>query len=260
MDDHLTMDLVCVDPTVGARILKLTLPESLDDAAEHQLLSAHAGVCAACSLTLDFHERIGDGISDGSLFADQAKILKPSNNWRWANGLAISALAASLVFLLLLPPRPMGPSVVIRGDLDIGFQKPVEGEVVNEANVEVTWKAIPGADNYQLLLTRVSDGFTWQGSTNETRLVLPSDEILRENESYRILLSTVPHDLLPPGATSVSFRTGNFLSILSHRLKQAQPVVYWLGLVALTLAAASMLANFISRRRPGRRGENISLK
>jgi len=254
VDDNLTMDLDCVDPTVGARIFKLTLPKSIDDAAEHQLLSAHAEVCASCSLTLGLHERMAAGITDGSLLPDQAKIPRPANNWRWANGLAVSALAASLVFLLLLPPRPMGPSVVIRGDLEAGFQKPIEGEVVSEANLEVSWNPIPGADNYQLSLTRVSDGFTWEESTNETSLVLSSDEIIRKNESYRVLLSTVPQDLLPPGSTSVSFRTGSSLSIFSHRLRQAQPVVYWLGFGALALASASLFANFLSRRKQDNRG------
>ena len=239
MDDQLNNQLECVDTSVGERILELE--SSTLDADERILLEAHRDVCSFCRLTLDLHHRLGSGIRDGSLEVNKFNDLKIVQQRKWTGWTAAVAIAASLVLVMVLPPRPVGPTLVERGTDDAQFLQPVEGEVVRDGELTLAWTDVPGADSYRVQITGLNEGFTWQGTSDELQLVVPQIAGLTSNETYRVLLSTVPADLLPPGGTSVSFRTGGFFAVASHRVRRAQPVSYMLALSGLAMAFACMI-------------------
>lgn len=239
MDDQLKSGLECVDIGVGKRILNLESPAL--DADERELLEAHKEVCAFCRLSLDLHLKLGIGIRDGSLQVDTSAVAKPVRRHDWMGWAAATAIAASLVFLFVLPPRPVGSALVVRGVSKTQFLRPAEGEVVRAGDLALSWTEVPGADGYRVRVTGLHGGSTWTGISDEAHLVIPKDAVPAGEETYRILLSTVPEDLLPPGGASVSFQTGGSLAVASHRARNAQPVSYIFALSGLALAIASVI-------------------
>lgn len=248
MNDQRDRGLECVDPDIGNRILNLAQPTI--DADERGLLEAHADVCAFCRLTLDLHHRLGEGIRDGTLANDNSGVPAPGRRRGWTGWTAIAAMAASLVCLIILPPRPVGPGIAGRGPNETRFLRPVEGEVVGGGDLTIAWTQVPDADTYRIRVTNVRNGTTWTESTKESRLVIPADTDLIQGETFRVLLSTVPADLLPPGGASVTFRTGGHLAVVSHRARRAQPVTYVLALAGLALATLFVTGRW-SWSRPG---------
>ena len=239
MDDQINSGLECVDAKIGERILNLESPAL--DADERELLEAHKEVCAFCRLALDLHLKLGVGIRDGSLEVDTSAVLKPARRHDWMGWAAATAIAASLVLMFVLPPRPVGSPLVVRGANKTRFLRPVEGEVVRAGDLELGWTEVPGADAYRVQVTGLHGGSTWTGISDEAHLVVPEGAVPAGEETYRVLLSTVPDDLLPPGGASVSFRTGGSLAMASHRVRKAQPVSYLFALSGLALAIASVI-------------------
>ncbi len=237
MNDRIDQGLACVDPKVGERILELALPTPVADTDERRLLTAHAEVCAYCRLTLDLHRSLAEGLADGSLTSASARVRNQTRIRDWTGWAAVAAIAASLACLLLLPPRAVGPSLVLRGGPDESrFLRPVEGEVVGGSGLNISWTAMPGADSYRIRLTGGPDDFAWTAETSQAHLVIPASADLPPGETFRVLLSTVPADLMPPGGISVSFRTGGTAAVASHRIRQAQPIVFLLAFAGLGCA------------------------
>lgn len=251
MNDSIDQGLSCIDPKVGKRILQLITAESSSKETDRNLLTAHAETCAYCSLALDLHRRLGDGIRDGSLPVVSAKVVNPSNLNRWTGWSAVTVLAASLTLMFLMPPQPVGPSLVLRGEGNAGFIRPIEGEVVAEGDLSVSWTAIPGADSYRIDLTGGQSGLSWSGESRDTNLIVPVTDSLEHGDNLRIILSSVPADLLPPGGVSVNVNIGGRYSIIAHRIRHAPPVALGLGLVGLLLAVFFALG----RRYPLNRKE-----
>lgn len=243
MDDQLKSGLECVDSSIGERVLNLESPAL--DAGERELLEAHRDVCAFCRLTLDLHHKLEVGIRDGSLKIDSSGVFKPVRRHDWLGWAAATAIAASLVFMFVLPPRPVGSPLVLRGANRTQFLRPVEGEVVRTGDLTLSWTEVPGADGYRVQVSGLHDGSTWTGVADEAHLVIPKDALSASKETYRVVLSTVPEDLLPLGGTSVSFQTGGALAVASHRARKAQPVSYLFALSGLALAIVSVF-----NRRP----------
>lgn len=239
MDDQLYSGLECVDTRVGERILDLVSPGL--DVDERELLEAHKEVCAFCRLALDLHRELENGIRNGSLEIGASAVARPvrRNDWtRWAAG---TAMAAGLVLMFMLPPRPVGPSLVLRGVNQTQFLRPAEGEVVRTGDLALSWTEVPGCDGYRVQVTGIHTGSTWTGVSDEAHLVIPKDAVSTNEETYRVILSTVPEDLLSPGGASVSFRTGGALAVASHRARKAQPVSYLFALSGLALMIASVV-------------------
>ena len=239
MDDQLKPGLACVDTGVGERILDLASPTL--DPDERELLEAHKEVCAFCRLALDLHLKLGNGIRDGSLKIETSAVSKPVRRHDWMGWAAGTAIAASLVLMFVLPPRPVGSPLVLRGANKAQFLRPAEGEVVRKGALALSWTEVPGADGYRVQVTGTYTGSTWTGISDEAHLVIPKDAVPANEETYRVILSTVPEDLLPPGSVSVSFQTGGALAVASHRARKAQPVSYLFALSGLALMIASVV-------------------
>ena len=233
MDDQLKSGLECVDKDIGERILNLASPAL--DPDERELLEAHLDVCAFCRLSYDLHLELESGIRDGSIKMDTSAVVKPARRHEWLGWAGAAAIAASLVLMFMLPPRPVGSPSVVRGASKAQFLRPVEGEIVRAGELGLHWTEVPGADEYRVQVTRLDDGSSWTGLADEAHLVIPKDAVPLSDERYRVILSTVPEDLLPPGGASVSFQTGGSLAVAAHRARKAQPVSYLMAISGLTL-------------------------
>lgn len=242
MDDQLKSGLECVDIRVGERILDLASPAL--EVKERELLEAHKEICAFCRLALDLHVKLESGIRDGSFQIATSAVSKPVRRHDWLGWAAGAAMAASLVLMFVLPPRPAGSPLVLRGVNKTQFLRPAEGEVVRTGDLALSWTEVPGSDGYRVQVNGINTGSTWTGLTDEAHLVIPKAAVATNKETYRVLLSTVPEDLLPPGGASVSFQTGGALAVASHRARKAQPVSYLFALSGLGL----MIASVVSRR------------
>ena len=225
-------ELECVDLAIGERILEAGRPGL--DPETRQLLEAHLEACAFCRQTVDLEQRLAAAIREGSVSGTRSRgrVRRPL----WAGAAALAAAAAAVLCLIILPPRPVGPTVSIRGAESARFLRPVEGEVVLRNAFAASWKAVPGADSYELHLSEVDGPSSWTASTTETHWELPADVHLSERESYRLVLATVPADLLAPGAARVRFRVGGARDLIRHRAARAQPITYGLLVVGLLLA------------------------
>lgn len=235
MNEQYEKGLECVDADVGEGILDLCLPAL--DADDRNLLEAHRDVCAHCRLTLDLHHRLEAGMRDGSLADVAPRAAHAGRRRGWTGWAAIAATAASLVCMAMLPPRPIGPALAGRGPDDTRFLSPVEGQVVGGGELDVAWTEVEGASSYGVRISDASGGSGWSDTSTEAALVVPADLELERGATYRILLQTVPADLLPPGGASVTFRTGSILDVMVHRARRAQPIAYLLALTGLSLAA-----------------------
>ena len=250
MDDRQDLELACVAPAVGDRILDLTLRTI--DADERRLLEAHADACALCRLTLDLEHRLGEGIRDGSLTGKELNSSSYRRQRGWTGWIAVAATAASLACLLMLPPRPIGPSVAVRGSGEPGFLRPVEGEVITGNEMTIAWADVPGADLYRVRITEIQTGETRTEATRETRLLVKSGSGPSSDRTYRILLSTEPSDLLPPGGVSVVYRSGGLFEVIIHRAKMAQPVTYAMAFVGLVFAGMFVIGLQKTQHRENR--------
>jgi hypothetical protein len=243
MSERVESGFECVDVRVGERILDFETRKLQD--GERDLLTAHLEVCAHCQLTLDLNRRLAEGIRQGTLLAD-AEVRRVPGWWRHpARWMSAAALAASLVFLAILPPQPVGPSMTLRGEDGPGFIRPVEGEVVGFENLAINWSAVPGAESYSIRLDDTTadgpHGGGWTHSTTEPTVVIPPGVLREEDSNYRVLLSTVPADLIPPGGISVTFRTGSLKAVAGHRARHGQPIAYLVSLAGLMLGAVSLI-------------------
>lgn len=226
-------ELDCVEPSVGDRILEL-LDENLG-AEDRRLLEAHRHVCAQCRLVLDLERGFAEALGEPSLDSDGPRVVGVIGRRVWAGWAAVAAIAASLVLMFGLPPRPVGSTVASRGSEQVGFVAPVEGEVVAADGFRLRWRPVQGAASYRVRIGGLEEGTLWTGTSSRPELAVPAEVELTEGAEYRALLSTVPEDLLPAGGRSVTFRTGSRREILTHRASHARPVAYVLALTALAL-------------------------
>lgn len=227
MTESHTPDLECVDPTTGESILELS--RSGLDSRVRTLLEAHLEVCAYCRQTVDLERRLAT-----SPRHRRSARVRPS----WWAGAALATAAASAFCMMSLAPRPIGPTVSLRGPDDARFVRPVEGEVVlgsGSSEFSARWTEVAGADSYELKLSEVDGSGSWTASTLEPYWQAGDDLRLTPGKTYRLVLSTVPADLVPPGEASVRFVAGRTSAMIVHRARRAQPVAYFLFVAALIL-------------------------
>lgn len=161
-----------------------------------------------------------------------------------AGGLAV---AASLVGVLLLPPRPDGRVVSLRGEGEAVFVRPVEGEVIYTGHRQLEWREVPGATGYQLQLRDEQGATVWEGGTELTVIRLPESVRLQSSQNYKALLAVRPPDLIPPGGASVAFRTGGAREYALQHVRRPDLRALFLGIAGLgliSLGAARRRAAF----------------
>ena len=163
---------------------------------------------------------------------------------RWSRALSFAtgglAVAAALVCMALLPPRPIGAGPAFRGNEPARFQHPVEGEVLDAGSVHLHWSAVPGASAYRVQLRDGQGEVVYEGRSEGRSLSVPS-EALGSSGRYRALLSTEPRDLLLPGSVSVAFRTGSLGARALHQFRWAERWILALAVAGLLLALTGLL-------------------
>ncbi len=241
----------CIDPRVGEDILALVTPGVELEAAERELLTAHVEACAHCALLLDLERRLA---TETATRLPRPVSARPTNasGWhaatRWG---AAMALAAGLACALILPPQPVGPTVATRGEPTAEWIRPVEGEVFTAGDLEIGWSPVPGADAYRIALSDEAGTTTWITETETTELTIPQSVGIERDTPYRLVLATIPADLLPPGRVSVGFRVGGLLDVALHRLRYPQPLGVMLMVLGAGLLTLATLVN-AGRRRSSR--------
>lgn len=233
-------DLVCVEPAVGDRITALLQPAQ--ETSERELLEAHVEICAACRTTLELHRRLERGFRDGVYPTRSAGLRsRPRRRARFAAWAATASLAASVVFLAVLPPRPSGPTTTTRGDDTVRILRPVEGQVVTSGDLEVAWTPVEGASSYRVQVEPEGGDGAWSTTVFGSSATVPGPGLLDGHGEVRVVVTPTPADLLPPGALSVSVETAAAPSVVLHRVRRAQPIVLLLAAVGIVLATASAL-------------------
>lgn len=235
MSDPRKTPYACIDPPVGGEIWRL---EQADLGDEHRrLLQAHLTVCDACRLVTDLDLRLAKLARNGVLDLEQPPRLTPRRVAARNSGplLAGVALAASLVLMISLPPRPTGTAQQVRGSDRTLFIRPVEGEVVAAGRLVLRWEAVGGAHRYYVEIRDEAGRSRWRGESAVESIELPEGVITDVGHTYRALLSADPPDLIPPGQTSVAFRRDTWGRMALHRLRWSHPLLHLVGALSLGL-------------------------
>ena len=228
----------CVQPELGDQIWRLEDPTTAADLEAR--LRRHLAVCDSCRLPMAMGERLIEGAASGRL---RMKAEARPDGGRWAatvlTGAGITALAASLVLLLIMPPRDLADGRWRSEDAP-GFIRPLEGEVVLDAAPELSWTPIEGATAYEVSLSDADGSYAWSARITEPRTRVPEDRPLPDGVDVRALVTPMPADLAPVGEISVSFRRDGPTAFAADRLKRVSitpAILAALGVALATLGA-----------------------
>lgn len=210
----------CVEPQLGSRLWNLD-----DPACEAELrheLELHLTICACCRLEHDTRQLVADALRSGMPVRRRGGTERRTWQRLVARGTMLcgtTLLAATLVFLVVLPPtdrsdgaRARGPQTAIR------FERPQSGEIVLGDQPTMAWNDVPRATEYRVTLTEIGGPWRWSGSTDASRLRVPAAANLPPDRPIRVVVETTPRDLLPPGGLSSSFERGNLLRVTRYRI------------------------------------------
>ena len=233
MSDPHTTPYGCIDPPVGGEIWRLEQPNLGEE--QRRLLEAHLTACDACRLVTDLDLRLTELGRSQDLQRKRPPGLTPNRVAARNSGPLLSglALAASLVLMISLPPRPTHTTQQVRGSERTLFIRPVEGEVVAAGRPVLQWQAVSGANRYYVELRDQDGRSLWLGESPVERIQLPESVFLDVGHTYRALLSADPPDLIPPGQTSVAFRRDSWVRMVLHRLRWSHPLLQVAGALSL---------------------------
>jgi hypothetical protein len=224
----------CIDPPMGERIFELSRPGG--DPKDRTVLEAHLKACAFCRQAVDLDQRIADRLRDRR----PRRVRRGRPFWLGSASLATAAAAA--ICMMMMTPRPMGPSLSIRGTEGAQFVRPVEGEVVLSKGLSANWTEVPDAASYTVRLSDLDGQSSWTSETEAPHWSSDGDVELVPGRTYRLVLSTKPEDLLAPGAVSVRFVAGTVPSLVAHRVTNAQPIAYGLLMSAFAFGIYALSA------------------
>jgi len=217
-------------------------------------LEAHLEACHACRLLARLDAKTQALARAGRLRSQDpgaaVQASRPSGRTRGRfNWAAALPLAASLVAMLALPPRPTTHGGRARGSDVVRFTRPIEGEIVSTREPELSWTPIPHATGYAIELRDPDGRSVWTGETGVPRIRVPQAAALTPGREYRALLSVRPADLAPPAPASVVFRSDSFGPVVLHRLRWAHPLLQAATVASLALLSLVLIAG--ARRRAG---------
>jgi hypothetical protein len=242
MDDRLNHE--CIDPDLGDQLWRLDDPAT--DGRLRQRLEHHVAHCAACRLQLAVGEALADGLRTGRLVLAPSSRRRRRLAARIAGGGAV-ALAASLILLLALPPA--APTRVLR-DADGGprITRPLSDEVVLGGQPTIAWAPADDAREYEVTVTDPGNDVAWSTRTTATEARPPADAALAVGRRYRIAVTPVP---AYAGRTMrETFRTGDALAFVGHRIRHGDRAARVMGLVALVVMVMAGIARFLPPRAP----------
>lgn len=213
----------CVEPELGARIGDLDLPDL--SAESRQLLMGHLTICDRCRLVRDVTPLVIETLREQNT-AGSGPIPRHRGRRRSLPGLRLGTVAgaalvaASFALLAILPPRIPSPGDLTRdGQAAPRLLRPLPGEIVPSDDVNLQWSPIRGATRYTVQLTEIGGDWRWSGTTEVSGLDIPLSAGLPFNRDIRVVVTTIPTDLLSPGALSGSFRLGRLESVAAFRLR-----------------------------------------
>ncbi|MCP4292386.1 MAG: hypothetical protein GY780_11205 [bacterium] len=212
-------DFECVQPEAGNEIWRLEMPDTEPELRTR--LENHLAICDSCRLTLAVHGQLQNPA--------QAKILRPPFNFGLTG---VLALAASLALAFILPPGQMDRTLM-RGDSGPAFISPIEGEVVLQETPQLKWSQVPGATSYEVRITGVSDDYEWTSSSSQPTITIAEEHGLAHNQEVRVVVKTVPGDLVPLGSISVQFSREGPAPFVAYRVVSAPLVAKFLALAGL---------------------------
>ncbi len=229
----------CIAPELGDQIWRLGQADTRAELRTN--LEHHVTACDSCRLTLAVESAVQTGAREQTVIIPSVTNQPVSRRWNDRSPLSLAgglALAASLTLALLLPPGQL-KSTLVRGEVPMGFVRPVEGEVLLQETPELSWTPIPAATAYNILITGVDDEYQWSGRSEGAKVTVPEEFALPKGKRVRAVVQPVPSDLAPLGAVSVTFRRENPGRFLSYRLAAAPlPVklLGWVGGLVLLMA------------------------
>jgi hypothetical protein len=226
----------CVEPGTGDQIWRLGSPGTPPELQEK--LRRHLAVCDSCRLVMaadGFITSHADALA-GVPMLRPARVLRP-RRFALPGGVA---LAASLALAFLLPPSAPRQGGMRAADDRPAVLRPVEGERVLGATPEVRWREVDGATSYRVVVESRDGAYRWSGSTRDTRATVPASRPVPPGVPLRVVVETVPDDLLPLGAMSAGFRRGGAAEVAGYRLRRA-PWYLQAGAAAGLLALGAAL-------------------
>ncbi|GJM44746.1 MAG: hypothetical protein DHS20C21_15880 [Gemmatimonadota bacterium] len=233
--------LECIDASVGDRLAELERPDL--DAASRSLIEAHVSACDACREIVELDRRVGGLARAGRL----PQPVTTTGSWpKKVIPMAVLAWAASLAGLVLLPPRPVGDPSAVRGEGELRFVRPVEGEVLPGGDLQLRWTELTGAAEYVVEVRDSAGEVAWQGTSPVPEVKLDAGTLSAPSE-YRALLTVRPADLAGPVPASVAFRTASWPGVVADRATRAHR---WRQILAGIATAFLLGVGVVARWRP----------
>lgn len=239
-------DLECLDPMLGEQIWQRATDDCPPDLRER--LEAHLQYCAACRLQAAVEDLVAGGLRTKRLQLPPARDYAAPG---WLGAMGMASIAASVVMMLTLAPRPASEALVLRGD-DAGMpaiERPVPGEIVHGRRPTLRWTPLAGASSYRVRVTAVDDDFTWMSDVKQSEATVPTDKSLPADTRFRVVVSPVPAHLAPAEGMRTTFRTGSLGAWLGYRLSHsplASRVPAGAGAAAVVLALVLAMRRRVS--------------
>jgi hypothetical protein len=238
-----TLCYECVEPDLGEDLYLLDLSDTDPDI--RRKLENHIQICDACRFEYDVKQNVEDGFrtgrytipTHGGWLGSLCRFLSPPGQESWAGAtqtMSTIAFAVCVLLIFILPPSTPSFGSGQRGPAEAPrFERPVEGEVVLDANPTLSWRPIEEASGYKITLDNVGGGYEWDGQTRDNTITVPSESPVPIDDRMRAILEPIPSDLAPAGGYSLSFRRGSLLDFLGYRIAAAPLLLKIFGSLAL---------------------------
>lgn len=227
----------CIDRTLGDQIWKLEDPAT--PATIRDRLETHCEFCRACQELLALESTLKVMLRDGSLSLDPDVGARPRRTPWLLFGGGLTALAASVVLVLSLPPH--APERQERGEAPVGIVRPYPDEVVLGGTPEILWTPLAGARLYEVEVSEEDGSVSWQGRTEDHRLRIPSEAGLSPGRRYRVAVDPVPSYTGPGGGLRESFVAGSVLDFVAYRVSDGWLPGRWLAMGSAVVALAGLV-------------------
>ncbi len=245
MDDEM-FEYECIDRELGSNLWRL---DSDDTAPElRKRLETHVSFCADCRIRRRINAEMSTGLNKGHLQLPPKAGLNLFSRSVTATGFL--ALAASVLFMFMLPPVPAHQKMVVRGDDNIKtIISPIPDEVLLNHNPTISWQFLPEATSYQVRVEGVGNAYKWQQKTSDSQIQIPAGKNLPNSERFRVFVEPVPGYLAPAGGWRSSFSTASILPFLKYRIGAAPLMVQVMSLFSLGLLALGAITPLVRKRR-----------
>jgi hypothetical protein len=143
------------------------------DSQRRAKIASHLETCSDCSEEFRMARELSQNLSKSTL---QVPFWQKAE-WRSLLAAAVIVLALTAGILVTKRTSITSPPPVERGEPAVAFRtQPAEGEQLNAAPAQLNWTAIPGVQNYRVvLLNYESSEISNSGWISSTKYSLPED-------------------------------------------------------------------------------------